>query len=300
MKIKENIRIKPLPRIKSVAVYCRVSSSKADQMHSLGNQISKLINDIVLKPGQKLYDVYVDVSSGRKNNERKNLNRMISDAEAGLIDIVIVKSISRLYRDAEFLLRVVRKFNSLGVEVFFENEDISSVRDSAELMTTLMAAVAQAESDGKSENIRWGIRKAMSNPNSKMNNRVFYGYQRENGKLVIDEAQAEVVRTVFDLYVHGYSILRIIDYLYQNKIPSPRGNEKWSKHSIEVILENERYTGVKKCMGIGVVNIVKEHHPGIISPSLFDDVKLLRKERSNIEYNENGDVVRKTTRYKSK
>ena len=284
---------------KRVGIYCRVSTSTDEQARSLANQVGSLMQDVARNSNFALYDVYVDVDSGYGKNERRNLKRLIKDCEDGKVNYVLTKSVSRFYRDTVYLLQVVRKLKELGVEVFFQNDNISSFGGESELLLTLVGAIAQAESDMKSEFIKWGILKAKENPNSKMNNRVFYGYKHdENGKPIINEEQAKVVRKIYTLYNEGMSIIKIIRELEKENILTARGKPTWSKRALEVILSDERYTGEIRTGGPFLIRIQKLQYPQIISPTVFDEAQENKKARSNIVVTEDG-KHRRQKRYKS-
>lgn len=296
-----------IPAMRHAGIYCRVSTSNYDQISSLGNQIDGLIEYVLRQPLLHLTDIYIDICSGHREKERENLKRLMNDCNEGRIDYIIVKSVSRFSRDTNELLNVVRKCRKMHVTVYFQNENISSDNPGSELYLSMFGAVAQAESDGKSENIKWGIKRAKKDPNSKYNNRKFYGYDHDGeGKLVVNEEQAAVVREIYSLYLNGKSVLKIIDQLKEEGILSPRGNAVWPKHSIEVILSDERYTG--KLTAFQKERLehqtedyqTEDHHPPIIDHEVFEAVIKLRDERSNLTMNENGEIVRKKTRYKSK
>ena len=109
---------------------------------------------------------------------------MLADCEAGKIDIILTKSISRFARNTVDLLETVRRLKDLGVEVRFEKERIRSMDGDGELMLTILASFAQEESRSISDNVKWGIRKRMQNgiPNGHFR---IYGYRWEGDELVI-------------------------------------------------------------------------------------------------------------------
>lgn len=299
MQNKKLKSISKLPERKHVGIYCRVSTSMADQAGSLANQVGKLMKDVADNHNLILYDVYVDISSGYGRYERRNLERLMNDCRDRKVNYVLTKSVSRFYRDTVYLLKVVRELKELGVEVFFQNENISSFDGEAELLLAITGAIAQSESDNKSELIKWGILRAKENPNSKMNNRVFYGYKHnESGKPIINEEQAKVVRKIYTLYNEGMSIIKIIKELEKENILTARGNTTWSKRAIEVILSDERYTGEKRTGSPWNVRIEKLPYPQIISAAVFDETQEYRKARSNIVVTEDG-RKRKSEKYKS-
>ncbi len=263
------------------------------------NQVGKLMQDVMRKGNFTLYDVYVDVGSGYGNYERRNFERLIKDCHDGKVNYILTKSVSRFYRDTVFLLKNIRALKNIGVEVFFQNENISSFDGEAELLLAITGAIAQSESDNKSEIIKWGIMRAKEDPNSKMNNRVFYGYEHdENGKPIINSEQAKVVRKIYQLYNEGLSVIKIISELEKEEVLTARGNKKWSKRAIDVILTDERYTGERRTGPSHRVNIEKLPYPPIINASEYDEAQANRKERSNVVTTEDG-KKRKPVRYKS-
>lgn len=298
--IKRNVPPKPIKR-RNTAIYCRVSTSAYDQIHSLTNQIEGLMDYVCTRPDLKFYDLYVDVLSGTGKYERRNMNRLIKDCVDGNVQYVVTKSISRFARDTVYLLSVVRELKTYGVEVYFQMENISSFSPDAELYLSLYGGIAQAESEDKSDIIKWGMEKAKANPYSRMNNKKFYGYEHDaDGKLIINEAQAEVVKKIFKWYIDGESIVKIIKHLSDEGIPSPRGNEQWSKKAVENILDKEEYTGMKRIpCGINMFKLEKQHHAEIISVTEFQKVKEQKAKRSNLELDADGNLARKKKRYQS-
>ena len=170
---------------------------------------------------------------------------------------------------------------------------------------TIASALAESESYDKSMSIKWGLQKSAQNPNSKIYSKICYGYQHdEEGHLIIDEEKAEVVRMIFQMYLAGDSVGKIRSTLEQCGIPSPSGGTTWPKRTIEKMLENEKYTGsvvlyktytaeypsTKQIVNQGQHETLRvdEHHPGIISQELFDEVQAAiarrkRKKPSNDE-----------------
>ena len=284
----------------NVAIYARVSTAESKQVHSLSNQIEGLFDVVAADPFMRLYDIYVDIESGK--NKRRNLGRLLKDCRAGKVDYVLVKSVSRMYRDVVGMLSFIRKLKELGVNVHFQNDDIDSISADGELTLTIVEAIAQAESEEKSKNIKWGIQKAKNNPNAKINNRVIYGYGRDdNGQLYIVEKEASAVRRIYTWYLEGLSVLQIIEALHNEKVPSPKGREYWSKESIRKILKEERYSGYLTVDDTrSRVVMQKTNYPEVIPRNTFKDVQLSLSERSNMTYDENGDRVRLKRKYSSK
>ena len=147
-----------------VAAYVRVSEETKETQHSLHAQEEFYRRQIHEKAEWELAGIYKDNGiSGTDIKRREGFVRLISDCEAGKIDLILVKSVSRFARNTLDLLRIVRYLKRLGISVRFEEQNIDSMTEEGELMLTLMASVAQAESESISENIKWAIHKAFQN-----------------------------------------------------------------------------------------------------------------------------------------
>ena len=211
------------------AAYCRVSSNKHIQLQSLEAQKEYYENYFKSNPQYKYIGIYADVASGIKSTARKAFNRMISDCRKGKIDIIFTKSISRFSRDTYDFLITIRKLKKMGVDVYFQNEDILLSKQGNEFMMTVFEAIAQQESVNKSEHIKWGLQAGFKSGNSNLACRVCYGYQKgADGKLMICPEQTATVRLIFDLYINGNSLSGIAKELHRRAIPSPTGKEKWT------------------------------------------------------------------------
>jgi site-specific DNA recombinase len=316
--VKKLKQYPPLPPSRyEVGIYCRVSTASKTQVVSAGHQLSGLIADVAHSHQARLYDVYLDVQSGRTSDNRKNLMRLLDDCRAGRVTLVYTKSISRFARNTVDVLTIVRELKKMNVPVYFENEQLYSFDKEAELAISLHGAIAQGESENKSENIKWSLDKAAQNPDAQIYNRKCYGYSNaEDGSLVINEPEAEVIRQIFQLYLDGYSVGGIKKNLEGNGILTSRGKTAWSKRSIETILTNEKYAGdvilyktfspdfpeKKRIQNNGEHKkyIQEDHHLSIISREMFRAVQEMRESRSNIERHVDGTVTRKAKRYTGK
>jgi len=305
--------IPPRLTLTRVALYCRVSTEMERQLNSLSAQIDFQRQDILDHPLWEFIDTYTDIGSGRSINSRPGFKHLMADCESGKIDLIYTKSISRFGRNCVDFLVVLRQLKELGVDVYFQNGGIFLSNESSEFMLSLHAALAQAESEDKSTDIRWGIRKSTTNPDSPAFSRPCFGYVRnEDKKLVINEQEAEMVRKIFSWYEQGWSIVRIRKELETLRVPSPRGKRRWAVRTISDMLSNEKYAG-NSAYGKTViaeypsmrqirndpdqVSRSENHHPAIIDQSLFDRVQELRLLRTNMETDERGNRVRKSTHY---
>lgn len=299
----ELIPAKPKQRDKKVAVYARVSSNSSEQLKSLQAQVSGLTRLAVANPNWLLVDIYMDVTTSKTGSSRREFNRLVDDCSKGKIDIVITKSISRFGRDTIEVLNALDELTKSGTRVIFINEGVDSLKDDARLYITVHTAVAQAENESRSANIRWGILRQVEQGKSKLLNRKCYGYVNgENGELIIDEKQAKVVRLIFKMYLSGATSIGIVKELEKLGIKSPTGNDKWTKSSIDKMLVNEKYIGNAILLNNGNYKTAykfEENNPAIIEPEVFDAVQIMKAERSNVEISEDG-IKRKGTKYSSK
>ena len=229
-----------LTKRKRVAAYARVSSGKDAMLHSLSAQISYFNSYIEQHSNWVFAGVYADEAITGTKDGRPEFQRMLSDCRAGKIDVILTKSISRFARNTLTLLETIRELKLLGIDVFFERENIHSLSSDGELLLTVLASFAQEESRSASENQKWRIRKMFEKGHSSTGNML--GYRLKLGNLCIVPEEAELVRTIFSDYLSGMSFNAITKKLNHAKIPSFRGG-KWIKNSIRYILCNEKYTG---------------------------------------------------------
>jgi DNA invertase Pin-like site-specific DNA recombinase len=234
----------PLPRPKRVAAYCRVSTTQEIQYHSLEAQREYYSKYIDSKIDWIFVGIYADQASGRHNLRMKEFQRMMADCRAGKIDLILVKSISRLGRNTVQFLQACNELNSLGVDVYFEVEKLYISNPKAVRMLTIYASVYQNESETKSFAIHWGHLVRFQNGNSKFYNRPCYGYrQAANGALEIVPEEASVVTLIYEWRAEGASLRTIASRLMVMGIKAPQGGKVWGIETIRKILNNEKYYG---------------------------------------------------------
>lgn len=226
-----------------VAAYCRVSTNSADQKNSYANQIrfyTKMINQ---RPDWELVDIFADEGlSGMKADNRTEFQRMIRLCELHQIDFIITKSVSRFGRNVMDSLTYARKLKLLGIGIQFEENGINTLALGDEMLLSTFAAIAQEESKAISQNQRLSIVKRMESGDY-VDSNAPYGYRLENKELVIYEPEAEVVRSIYQLYLNGWSTAEIARELTDKGIPTKHGREEWGPSKVSYILSNERYAG---------------------------------------------------------
>lgn len=223
-----------------MAAYARVSSAKDAMHHSLSAQIAYYSKYIQSHPDWEYMGVYADEAKTGTKDSRENFQRLLSDCRDGTIDMVISKSVSRFARNTVTLLETVRELKRLGIDVYFEEQNIHTLSANGELMLSIMASFAQAESMSASENQKWRIKKNFEE--GMPWNGTLFGYVYDNGIYKIVPKEAEIVRWIFQAYLEGMGTIAIVRHLNHSGIPTRKGNA-WSANTVVKLLKNYAYTG---------------------------------------------------------
>ena len=229
------------PSVKRVAAYARVSSGKDAMLHSLSAQVSYYSALIQKRTGWLYCGVYADEAFTGTKDCRDGFQRLLAECRSGNIDMIITKSISRFARNTVTLLETVRELKTLGVDVYFEEQNIHTMSADGELMITILASYAQEESRSASENQKWRIRRGFER-GELVNLRFLFGYRIEKGKVSIAPEAAEVVREVFRRALDGESLTSLAIDLNRRGITGALGG-KWNPMRIREMLSNEKYLG---------------------------------------------------------
>ena len=192
---------------RKVAGYARVSTDQEEQQTSYEAQVDYYTNFIKGREDWEFVSVYTDEGiSATSTKHREGFQQMVEDALAGRIDLIVTKSVSRFARNTVDSLTTIRKLKEHGTEVFFEKENIWTFDSKGELLLTIMSSLAQEESRSISENVRWGQRKKFSDGKYSLNYKHFLGYDKgEDGRLVVNQEQAKIVRRIFGDFLAGHT-----------------------------------------------------------------------------------------------
>ncbi len=293
-EIKIISKERQMPKVVRVAAYARVSSDKDAMLHSLSSQVSYFSKMIQSHDSWKYVGVYSDEGITGTKIDRSGFARMIEDAKAGKIDIIVTKSLSRFARNTVDCLKTIREMKAIDVDIFFEEQNIHTLSSNGEFLISLLAGYAQEESRQCSENTLWRVRKNFSE-GKPYGGSSMLGYKLEKGKYTIVPEEAELVRRIFDLYLAGNGFCKIARILTDEGIKSYTG-KRWSKTMVDKVVSNVTYTGslhlqktfredhitkkTKKNKGEKPVYVVEENHEPIISQEAFDRAQEIRKERA--------------------
>lgn len=232
-------------RLLRTAAYCRVSTKSEEQATSFQTQVNYFEKYIKANPAYIFSGIYADEGiSGTSLKKREGFCKMIQDAREGKLDMIMTKSISRFGRNLTDSLSSIRELKSLHVDVFFEKENIHTESTSSEILFTLLMAIAENESVCQSENVKWGIqRKYETGDISSIPCGKFLGYNKVKGTLIIDEAEAEIVRRIYRSFLDGVGTYQIATMFSKEGVPMTFGGKEWCPSHLYRVLTNEKYMG---------------------------------------------------------
>ena len=293
--LAENLELKK----RRVAAYCRVSTDQEEQLSSFEAQVNYYTSYINGNQDYELAGIYADEGiSGTTTKKREQFNRMIEDCKAGKIDMIITKSISRFARNTLDCLKYVRQLKELGVEIYFEKENIRTLDNQGETLLTILSSLAQDESRAISENSTWGIRRRFEQGKLQINHTKFLGYDKDkSGNLIVNEKQAKIVRRIYKEFMDGKGANRIARDLESGGVANWNGKAKWYESSIRKMLTNEKYKGdalLQKTYTVDFLSkkradnngqvpqyYVEDSHPAIIDKETWEAVQLEMERRRN-------------------
>jgi len=298
-----------------VTFYARVSTDKMEQAGSLENQVQYFTEFIQKNTNWTFVPGYVDEGiSGTSTAKRDSFNRMIDDARAGKFDFIITKEISRFSRNTLDSIQFTQELLRLGVAVLFQSDNLNTIDTDSEFRLTVMAGVAQDEVRKLSERLKFGFRQSIKNGRVLGNDKL-YGYDKERCVLTVNEAEAAIVRQIFELYANeGLGLRKISFRLLEQGVTSSQGNS-FNTTTIKNILLNPKYKGwycanKSKSVDYKTKQSVKLDEsewvmypdpsiPAIVSEALWDKANALLRQRGE-RFRESGAVTSNTYPYSGK
>lgn len=288
-------------RQKRVAAYCRVSTDSEEQLISYANQKKVYTEMIASRKDWCFAGLFADEGkSGTRADKRPEFNKMINDCLAGKIDYIITKSVSRFARNTVDCLDYVRMLKSKGIGVYFEEQQIDTLKTDSELYLVIYAGFAQSESESISKNITWSVRKKFEEGTPVFMYKRFLGYRKgADGEPEIVPSEAAIVERIFNLYLAGETVDKISKMMQAENYDIPGKTISFSKGMIMNMLSNERYCGDvilqksvtvdciekkrKKNTGEAPMYYVQNNHPAIIDRVTFNKVQeeLARRKTKN-------------------
>ncbi len=282
-------------RERKVAIYGRVSTEHEAQLSALENQLQWYDDQVKYHPNWSVCERYIDEGiTGTQAKKRPAFLRMIEDARNGKFDLIVTREVCRFARNVVDTLVVTRELKSIGVEVFFIDDNIWTMDGDGELRLSLMATLAQEESRKTSERVKAGQKISRDNGVLYGNGNIL-GYDRVGDTYIINEEQAETVRIIFDLYLQGYGSMRIAKMLTEQKRKTASGIVKWNVSNIMRAIKNATYTGMKcynksrsnnfleqkriNNLDMSTYEYVEGDFPAIVSQEVWDKAQKIRESR---------------------
>ena len=276
---------------KRVAAYCRVSTDKEEQLTSYTNQMKVYTEMINTNKEWVFAGLYADEGiSGTKADKRPQFKKMIDDCYKGKIDYIITKSVSRFARNTVECLQYVRTLKGKGIGIYFEEQNIDTLKNDSELYLVIYAGFAQSESESISKNITWTFRKKFEEGKPVFQYKRMLGYKKgEDGMPEIVPEEAAVVERIFTMYLAGEPTHVIARKLRDENLHFENKTFTFSKPMIAGILQNEKYAGdciLQKTITVDPIDkvrkpnegeapmwLVENSHPAIISREMFHKVQ---------------------------
>lgn len=274
-----------------VAAYCRVSTDSEEQLTSYTNQMKVYREMIASNKAWEFAGLYADEGiSGTRADKRPEFKKMIDDCLKGKINYIITKSVSRFARNTVECLEYVRMLKAKGIGVYFEEQNIDTLKSDSELYLVIYAGFAQSESESISKNVTWTFRKNFEEGKPVFMYKKLLGYKKgEDGMPEIVPEEAAVVERIFEMYLAGTPIDVISKTLQQENLQFEGKSFSFSKPMILNILRNEKYCGdciLQKTVTLDPIEktrkanegeapmwLVENSHPAIIKREIFNRVQ---------------------------
>ena len=283
-----------------VTFYARVSSASDEQLNSLENQISHYEELIRKNRNWSFVPGYIDEGlSGISTKKRENFNRMIEDAAKDQFDLILTKEISRFARNTLDSIQFTRQLLNSGVGVFFQNDNINTLDEDSELRLAIMSSIAQDELRKLSSRVKFGHQQAIKDKVVLGNSRIF-GYVKDGGRLVIDEAQANMVQALFTLYATGKYSMKQIETIFWEKGYRNHNGNKIAHTTMSNMIANPKYKGYYVGNKVRVIDMFSKKQkflpleewvmfkdetgeivPAIVSEELWGEANEVLKRRSD-------------------
>lgn len=281
-----------------VAAYCRVSTDEEDQLNSLDTQVKYYTGKIAENPNWTMVGIYADEGiTGTRTDKREKFLKLMRDCEKGKVDMILTKSTTRFARNTVDSLTWIRKLRAMGIGVYFEEQNLDSLKAENETLLGFFSVMAQSESESISANVKWGIQKRMKNGTYSLRFKMLGLRKGDDGIPYIIADEAEVVRTLFRMILDGASLGQLKEFLESNNIKTPEGKDVWSISVIRYMLSNEKYVGdvlyqktfrtdcisKKAKVNRGEVTryLISNNHPAIIDRDTFNLVQAELARRNN-------------------
>ena len=271
------------------AAYCRVSTTKEEQDGSYELQEQYFTEMIQADPTMELVGIYGDKGkSGLSVKKRPGLQKLMEDCRSGKIKLILTKSVSRLSRNMAECAEMIRELRAIGVNVYFEKENLNSKDQKCDLVMSILSAIAEEESHSLSLHSRLAHEQYAQE--GRPYGRISFGYfNAGDNRWEINWKEAPKVITAFEMAAKGKRFPEILNELNAME----KGNYEWKQRRLKYLLTNPVYKGdyyshgtVCLTPGKQVINrgyrdryYIEGHHEPLVSPELFDKVQEMIRRR---------------------
>lgn len=266
--------------MKTAVIYARYSSDRQTEQ-SIEGQL-RVCHDYAEKHDLIIVDTYIDRAMTGTNDNRAEFQKMLHDSNKRAWDLVLVYKLDRFSRNKYEMAMHKKTLRDNGIKLVSAMENIPDTPEGI-ILESLLEGMAEYYSAELSQKVRRGMNESRQKGQF-TGGHVIYGYSIVNKKVVINEAEADIVRLIFDRYASGVYIRDIMAELNEKGILNSHGRP-FAKNTIHHILENEKYTGVYHYGGETFTNI----YPRIVSDEVFELIK--NKKEANRYGGRKPDVI---------
>lgn len=268
-----------------VRAYMRYSSVMQDDGFSIEYQMSE-ITDYLGRVGMELQKSHIDkAQSGTKVAGREAFHELVRDVKEGLVDVIIVYKMSRMFRNSEESEYYRRIFRKHGIKLISVTENIDDETSSGRLTTSILSNIDEYQSEVISDHVRAGLRE-MAKQGLYTGRPLLIGYSLEETKhgkkkrkrFIVNEQEAPFIKRLFEMYASGMSCRQIARVFKLENIKTKRG-VFFSENTIRRMLENDFYIGTYRYKVKGYEEIVIEDCvPALVSKELFAAVQARKQD----------------------
>lgn len=256
--------------MKQAVAYIRVSSQTQEDNTSLEYQLTK-IKSFADSQSIRVIDVFRDVASGAKTENREGYKKMCDYISSNNIDLVISYKLDRIHRNQLNFLTMLKKFDSTNTSYISVKENIDTSTPLGSLMLDVLNMFSEYERKSIADRIKAGKKvkeeQIATHPsNSVIAGRSTFAY---NSFFQIDEPKAEIVKYIFSTYIKLKSLAKVSSLLEANK------GIKFCTKTIHNILRNQMYIGIYRYKGKKYC----QHHKSIVTPYLQGKAIKILEER---------------------
>jgi site-specific DNA recombinase len=257
---------------KKAALYTRVSTEdQAKEGFSLDAQLNKLHAYCTARDWD-IAGEYIDDGYSGRNTRRPFYKKLIDDIESW--DILLVIKMDRIHRNSKNFMLMMEELKKKNKEFVSMTESLDTSTAMGRFVMDIIQRIAQLESEQIGERVYDGMAQKARINGGALGFNIPYGYDYIDKQLVVNKKEANVVTTIFDLYLDGSSMKKIADFLNEKNIPTKK-KKTWGSQTVSKILKNPLYCGTFHWGEFEHQNV----YPSIINDKIFNKCQYLIKNK---------------------